>query len=205
MDRPPTAMAAAGSRRVVIATSVGTAIESYDLLLYGFLATVFAPLFFPHSDPTAALLNTFAIFAVGFAARPLGGIVFGHIGDRLGRRTALAASILIMAGAGLAIGLLPTYHSIGVWAPLLLLLCRLSQGFSAGGEFVGANLLLLEHATAGRAGRWVSANLVAVQVGSAFAASSSLLLTRTLSEAQLASWGWRLPFFAAVPLGLVGL
>jgi MFS transporter, MHS family, proline/betaine transporter len=190
---------------VLIAASLGTVIESYDLLLYGFFATIFAQLFFPRSDPTAALLNTFAIFAVGFAARPLGGIAFGHIGDRFGRRTALVASILIMAGAALAIGLLPTYRSIGVWAPALLLLCRLLQGFSAGGELVGANVLILEHASAGRAGRWVSANVVAVQAGAAAAATTSLVLTQTLSEAQLASWGWRLPFFAAVPLALVGL
>ena len=180
-------------------------IESYDLLLYGYFATVFAQLFFPRSDPTAALLNTFAIFAVGFAARPLGGIVFGHIGDRLGRRTALVASILVMAGAALAIGLLPTYRSIGVWAPLLLLVCRLLQGFSAGGEIIGANILILEHAAAGRSGRWVSANQAAVQAGPAAAATTSLVLAQALSEAQLASWGWRLPFFAAVPLALVGL
>jgi MHS family proline/betaine transporter-like MFS transporter len=190
---------------VVVAASLGTAIESYDLLLYGFFATTFAELFFPSSDPTAALLNTFAIFAAGFAARPLGGIVFGHIGDRVGRRTALAASILVMAGAALAIALLPTYHSIGVWAPSLLLLCRLLQGFSAGGELVGANVLVLEHAAVGRAGRWVSVNVAAVQAGAAAAATTSLVLVQALSEEQFASWGWRLPFLAAVPLALIGL
>jgi MFS transporter, MHS family, proline/betaine transporter len=205
MGQPSTIATKRGSRSVVIATSVGTLIESYDLLLYGFFATTFARLFLPQGDSTAALVNTFAIFAVGFAARPLGGIVFGHIGDRLGRRTALSTSILVMAGAALAIGLLPTYRSIGVWAPLLLLVCRMLQGFSAGGEIVGANVLLLEHATPGRSGRWVSANLVAVQAGSAAAATTGLVLARTLSDAQLASWGWRLPWLAAVPLALVGL
>jgi len=205
MGRPSTAVIAPGSRRVVIAASAGTAIESYDLLLYGFFATTFAQLFFPRSDPTAALLNTFAIFAVGFAARPLGGIVFGHLGDRLGRRTALVASILVMAGAALAIGLLPTYRDVGVWAPLLLLFCRVLQGFSAGGELIGANILILEHASAGRVGRSVSPNVVAVQAGSAAAAATGLVLSRTLSAAQLASWGWRLPFLAAVPLALVAL
>jgi MHS family proline/betaine transporter-like MFS transporter len=190
---------------VVIAAAGGTVIESYDLLLYGFFATTIAQQFFPRSNPTTALLNTFAIFAVGFAARPLGGIVFGHIGDRLGRRTALAGSILLMAGAALAIGILPTYRSIGVWAPLLLLVCRLLQGFSAGGEIVGANVLIMEHASAGRTGRSVSANVAAVQAGSAAAATTSLVLTQVLSEAQLASWGWRLPFLAAAPLALIGL
>jgi MHS family proline/betaine transporter-like MFS transporter len=207
MGQPSTAAVNTGprSRRVVIAASIGTVIEAYDLLLYGYFASIFAQLFFPRSDPTAALLNTFAIFAVGFAARPLGGIVFGHIGDRLGRRTALVASILVMAGPTLAIGLLPTYRSIGVWAPALLLLCRLLQGFSAGGEIVGANILLLEHASAGRSGRWVSANQVATNAGIAAAATTSLVMARVLSEAELASWGWRLPFFAAVPLALVGV
>jgi MHS family proline/betaine transporter-like MFS transporter len=208
MGQPSSAAAAttsSHSRRVVIAASIGTAIETYDLFLYGYFATTFAQLFFPRGDPTAALLNTFAIFAVGFAVRPLGGIFFGHVGDRLGRRTALAASILVMAGATLAIGLLPTYHSIGVWAPLLLLLCRLLQGFSLGGEFVGANIVLLEHAAGGRSGRWVSANLVAVYAGVAAAATTSLVLARVLSDAEFASWGWRLPFYAAVPLALVGL
>ncbi len=203
----PATAASAGSpsRRVVTAVSIGTVIEAYDLLLYGYFATIFAQLFFPASDPTAALLNTFAIFAVGFAARPLGGIVFGHVGDRLGRRTALAASILVMAGATLAIGLLPTYRSIGAWAPALLLLCRLLQGFSVGGEFVGGNILILEHASADRSGRWVSANQVASYAGVAAAATTSLVLAQTMSQAQLVSWGWRLPFFAAVPLALVGL
>jgi MHS family proline/betaine transporter-like MFS transporter len=208
MGQPSSAAAAtvdSRSHRVVIAASIGTVIEAYDLLLYGYFATIFARLFFPGGDPTAALLNTFAIFAVGFAARPLGGIVFGHVGDRLGRRTALAASILVMAGATLAIGLLPTYRSIGVWAPVLLLGCRLLQGFSVGGEFVGANILILEHASAGRSGRLVSANAVANYVGLAAAATTSLLLARALSPAQLASWGWRLPFFAAVPLAVLGL
>ncbi len=189
----------------MIAVCVGNLIETYDVLLYAYFATVFAQQFFPASDPTAALLNTYAIFAVGFAARPLGGIVFGHLGDRVGRRAALAASILIMAGATLALGLLPTYRSIGVWAPVLLLGCRLLQGFSAGGEIVGANILILEHASAARSGRWVSVAQVANTAGLVTAASTSLVLARVLSEAQLASWGWRLPFLAAVPLALVGL
>jgi len=137
--------------------------------------------------------------------RPLGGMVFGHLGDRWGRRTALALSVLVMACATLAVGLLPTYGSIGAWAPLLLLICRLLQGFSVGGEYVGANILILEHASAGRSGRWVSSNQIAGYLGISTAAATSLLLARALGEADLTAWGWRLPFFAAAPLGLIGL
>lgn len=194
----------AGSRRAVIAASVGTLIQGYDSLLYGYFASIFAQQFFPSQDPTAALLSTFAIFAVGFAVRPLGGVLCGHIGDRIGRRPALVVSVLIMAGATVAVGLLPTYQAIGAWAPALLLLCRLLQGFSVGGEYVGSNILILEHASAGRSARWVSANQVAGYLGIATAATTSLVLARSLGDADLAAWGWRLPFFAAAPLGLIG-
>jgi MFS transporter, MHS family, proline/betaine transporter len=192
------------ARRVIIATSIGTMIEGYDLLLYGYLAGILAEQFFPTGDPTAALLGTFAIFAVGFVVRPLGGIVFGHIGDRLGRRAALVGSILLMAGATLAIGLLPTYHAVGAWAPALLLICRLMQGFSVGGEYVGANILILEH-SADRPGRAVAANQVATYLGIAAAAATSLVLARVLTESELLAWGWRVPFLAAAPLALLGL
>jgi MHS family proline/betaine transporter-like MFS transporter len=194
-----------GSRRATLAISVGTLIEGYDSLLYGYFASTFARLFFPPDDPTAGLLNTFAIFALGFAARPLGGIVFGHLGDRIGRRGPLVASILVMAAATLGIGLLPTYAAIGLWAPALLLVCRLLQGFSVGGEYVGANLLIMEQATPGRAGRRVSVNQLASTLGIAAGGATSLLLASALTEAQLASWGWRLPFLFAVPLAVVGL
>jgi MHS family proline/betaine transporter-like MFS transporter len=204
--RPHTVIDAAGdSRRVTLAVSAGTLIEGYDSLLYGYFASVFAQLFFPPDDPAAGLLNTFAIFALGFAARPLGGIVFGHLGDRVGRRAALIASILVMATATLGIGLLPTYAAIGLWAPALLLLCRLLQGFSVGGEYVGANILILEHASPERSGRRVSANQVASTLGIAAAGGTGLLLAGVLSEEQLTGWGWRLPFLFAVPLAVVGL
>jgi len=194
-----------GWRRAVLAASIGNLIEAYDLLLYGYLASVLAEQFFPAGDPTAALLDTFAIFAVGFAVRPIGGLVFGHIGDRFGRRRALAASILLMGAATLAIGLLPTYATTGPLAAALLLACRLAQGFSVGGEYVGANILVLEHAPDGRAGRTASINLVAGYLGVAVASATSLLLARTLDPAELAAWGWRLPFLAAGPIALIGL
>lgn len=197
--------AAPDSRRTTLAVSIGTFIAGYDNLLYGYFATVFAVVFFPPGNSTAGLINTFLIFAVGFAMRPLGGIVFGHIGDRLGRRPALVASILSMALGTLGIGLLPTYASIGLWAPALLLGCRLLQGFSVGGEYVGANVMILEHAEQERSGRRVSANTVAGYLGIAAAGSTSLLLATVLTESQLTSWGWRLPFFFALPLVGVGL
>jgi MHS family proline/betaine transporter-like MFS transporter len=194
-----------GRRRAVAAASIGNLIEAYDLLIYGFLASILAQQFFPPGDHTAALLNTFAIFAVGFAVRPLGGLVFGHVGDRLGRRGALAISIVLMGLSTLAIGVLPTYRNAGIVAPLLLLLCRLAQGFSVGGEYVGANIFVLEHAAPGRAGRAASANLFAGYLGVSAASATSLVLAHALSPAELAAWGWRLPFLIAAPLALTGL
>ena len=205
MGQPRAIDAERDSRRVTLAASVGTFIEGYNNLLYGYFASVFAVLFFPPGNPTAGLINTFLIFAVGYVMRPLGGIVFGHMGDRMGRRPALVSSILVMVVATLGIGLLPPYASIGLWAPALLLGCRLLQGFSVGGEYVGANVLILEHASQERSGRRVSANSVAGYVGIAAAGITSLLLATALTEAQLASWGWRLPFFFALPLAAVGL
>jgi MHS family proline/betaine transporter-like MFS transporter len=189
----------------VVTAGSGTFIEGYDLLLYGYLAGVLAQQFFPAADPTAALLDTFAIFAVGFVARPVGGLLFGHIGDRFGRRTALVLSIQLIAGATLAIGLLPAYAQIGPAAPALLLACRLLQGLSIGGEYVGANILILEHAGPRRYGRAVSANQVAGYLGAAAAAVTSLLLTAVLTPGQMTTWGWRLPFLAALPLGVIVL
>ena len=195
----------ASSRRITMAVSLGTFIAGYDSLLYGYFASILATQFFPRSDPTAALLNTFLIFAVGFAVRPLGGIVFGHIGDRLGRQSALVGSIMVMALATLGIGLLPTYHSVGAWGPALLVVCRLLQGFAVGGEYVGANVLIVEHATSGRTGQRISANQVAGYLGISAGAATGLVMARTLTTADLSAWGWRLPFLAAVPLGLIGM
>jgi MHS family proline/betaine transporter-like MFS transporter len=192
-------------RRATVAASVGTMIEAYDVVIYGFFAVILAEQFFPRSSPTAALLNTFAIYAGGFAIRPLGGLAFGHIGDRLGRRPALVGTLLLMAVASAGIALLPTYRTIGVWAPLLLLICRLVQGFAIGGESAGANLLILEQAPAGSRGRFVSINQIAGALALAAAATTSFALASLLSHAQLAAWGWRLPFLTAFPLALVGL
>ncbi len=193
------------SRRVVVAASIGTFVESFDLALYGYLAVILAGRFFPSDDPDAALLATFAVFALGFGVRPLGGILFGHIGDRLGRRPAIAASVLLAAVATASIAVLPTYQQVGLVAPVLLLTCRLLQGFSAGGEIAGANVFVFEHAQPGRAGRAVSVNMAASSLGFAGAAAVGWLMTVVMDAGQLASWGWRLPFAMAAPLGLIGL
>jgi len=205
MGEVETGLRVGSYRRVVVAASVGTFIENYDLVVYGYLATVLAGEFFPRQDPTAALLSTFAIFAVGFVVRPVGGLIFGYFGDRIGRKPALAVSLLLMTVATLAFGLLPTYREVGVLAPVLLLVCRLLQGLSASAEIPGASLLILEHAARERRGRAVAVNNAAVHLGIAAAAGVALILAQLLSAAQLAQWGWRVAFLAAAPIGLVGL
>jgi MHS family proline/betaine transporter-like MFS transporter len=202
-DEP--AFQAGTGRRTVVATSIGTFVEGYDLALYGYFAVILAGQFFPSDDPAAALLATFGIFALGFAARPVGGMFFGHIGDRVGRRTAVVGSILLMAVSTVGIAMLPTYGQVGVLASVLLLACRLLQGFSVGGEVAGGNVFVLEHAATGWAGRAVAANTAAGFMGIACAAAVSLLMATMLGAQQLASWGWRIPFAAAAPLALIGV
>src|SRR3954454_4383285 len=196
---------AVGCRKVLVATSIGTLIEVYDILIYGYFATVLSQQFFPPGDPTAALLATFAIFAVGFFLRPLGAVIFGHLGDRFGRRTALAFSLLLMTLATVAFGLLPTYAAVGLLAPALLLLCRVLQGLSVSAELPGAMLLLLEHTPINRRGLAVSINTVGSGIGTVAAATVSLILARLLSPDQLAAWGWRVAFLIAAPIGIVDL
>lgn len=195
----------ARTRRVVVAASIGTFVEGYDLALYGYLAVVLADRFFPPGDPGAALMATFAVFALGFAARPLGGLLFGHFGDRLGRRPAVAASVLLMSVATAGIAVLPTYQQAGLVASALLLACRVVQGVSIGGEIAGSNVLILEHAPTGRSGRAVAANMAASSLGVGVAAAVGWLLTTAMPTGQLLAWGWRLPFAVAAPLGLIGM
>lgn len=201
MENPP----APHFRKVVVAASIGSFIEIYDAVLYGYFATVLAVQFFPAQDPTAGLLATFAIFAVGFLVNPIGAIIFGHLGDRIGRRPALAGSLLLMTVATMAFGLLPTYATVGVLAPVLLLVCRIMQGLSVSAEIPGAQLLIMEYAPPGRQGRMVAINNVAGNLGGATAATVGLVLARMLPPEQLAGWGWRAAFLAAAPIGLVGL
>ena len=164
-----------------------------------------AAVFFPEIAPQAALLATFAVFAISFVIRPIGGIVWGSIGDRIGRKTALSWSILIMSGATTVIALLPSYHQIGMLAPVLLLLVRMVQGFSASGEYAGATSFLAEYAPPAKRGFYTSMVPASTAAGLLAGSLMSALLFSQLETAQLHGWGWRLPFLLAFPLGLVGL
>ena len=192
-------------RKVISAAAIGNFVEWFDFAVYGFLATTIAEQFFPSADASAALLKTFAVFAVAFAFRPLGGIFFGMLGDRIGRKKTLAMTILLMAGATTLIGLLPTYAAIGVAAPILLSLIRCAQGFSAGGEYAGACAYLMEHAPHNKRAWYGSFIPVSTFAAFASAAVVAYALEASLSAQDMGSWGWRLPFLIAAPLGLVGL
>ena len=192
-------------RKVIVAAAIGNFVEWFDFAVYGFLATTIAQQFFPSGDASAALLKTFAVFAVAFAFRPLGGVFFGMLGDRIGRKRTLAMTILLMAGATTLIGILPTYAAIGVMAPLLLTLIRCAQGFSAGGEYAGACAYLMEHAPNDKRAWYGSFVPVSTFPACAAAAVVAYALEASLTAEAMASWGWRLPFLIAAPLGLVGL
>lgn len=192
-------------RRVITGASIGNAVEWYDFAIYGFLATVISVKFFPPGNETAALLNTFAIFAAAFFFRPLGGFFFGPLGDRLGRQRVLAIVILLMSASTLGIGLLPTYASAGVLAPLGLLLLRCLQGFSAGGEYGGGACYLAEFATDRRRGLVVAFLVWSAVLGFLLGSVTVTLLQSALPDGAMESYGWRIPFLIAAPLGLVGL
>lgn len=192
--------------RLAAASLAGTAIEFYDFFIYGTAAAlVLGPLFFPTFSPLAGTLAAFATFGVGFVARPLGSVLFGHIGDRHGRRPVLIASLLLTGVATVAVGCVPTYESIGIAAPVLLLVLRFLQGLGLGGEWGGAVLLTAEHAPAERRGLWASFPQIGPSVGFLLANGIMLGLSATLSEAQFAAWGWRVPFWIAGLLVAVGL
>ncbi|MDA3624559.1 MFS transporter [Saccharopolyspora sp. WRP15-2] len=190
-------------RKVALSGLLGTVIEYYDFLLYGTLAAiVFGQLFFPGSDPVVGTIASFGTLAVGYVARPVGGIVFGHFGDRMGRKSMLVLTMTMMGLASVLIGLLPTYGSIGAWAPVLLVLCRIVQGVAIGGEWAGATLMVVEHADAKRRGLWNGLLQMGSPLGSVLSTIAVALVTR-LPEDQLMSWGWRVPFlFSAVLLGI---
>src|SRR4051794_15676558 len=193
-------------RRIVAASLIGTTIEWYDFFLYGSAAAlVFNKLFFPDSDPLVGTLLSFLTYAVGFAARPLGALVFGHYGDRLGRKKLLVLSLLLMGGATFAIGLLPTHATVGTAAPVLLTVLRLVQGFALGGEWGGAVLLVSEHGDARRRGFWASWPQTGAPAGQLLATGVLSLLTAVLSDSAFGSWGWRIPFLLSGVLVLVGL
>ncbi|MEV6301891.1 MFS transporter [Actinoplanes sp. NPDC051861] len=192
--------------KVVFASLVGTAVEWYDFFLYGSAAAlVFGTLFFPSSDPVTGTLLAFGTYALGFVARPLGGVVFGHFGDRVGRKRMLVVSLMLMGLATVAIGLLPTYATIGVAAPILLLTCRLLQGFAVGGEWGGAVLMAAEHGDDARRGFWSSWPQAGVALGNLLATGVLWLLALFQPDEQFEAWGWRIPFLLSAVLVLVGL
>ncbi|MEU9028806.1 MFS transporter [Streptomyces sp. NPDC048383] len=195
-----------GIRRIVAASLVGTTVEWYDFFLYGSAAAlVFNTLFFPSSDPLVGTLLAFLTYAVGFAARPLGGIVFGHYGDRIGRKKLLVLSLLLMGGATFAMGLLPTHASIGVGAPILLTVLRLVQGFALGGEWGGAVLLVAEHGDDRNRGFWASWPQAGAPGGNLLATGVLALLAAVQSDEAFLAWGWRVPFLLSGVLVVIGL
>ena len=192
--------------RVLLASLVGTTIEFFDFYVYATAAVlVFPTLFFPNNDPTTALLASFATFSIAFFARPLGAVVFGHYGDRVGRKTTLVAALLTMGISTVIIGLLPSYDSIGVVAPLLLALCRFGQGFGLGGEWGGAVLLATENAPEGKKSWYGMFPQLGAPVGLFLSSGVFWLLLHVMSQEALLSWGWRVPFIASILLIAVGL
>jgi len=194
------------ARTVLFASLIGTTIEFFDFYIYATAAVlVFPKLFFPGSDPAAAMLQSFATFAIAFFARPIGSAVFGHFGDRIGRKATLVAALLTMGLSTIIIGLLPTYASIGTMAPLLLALCRFGQGLGLGGEWGGAVLLATENAPPGKRAWYGMFPQLGAPIGFFLSGGTFLLLTQTLSEDQFFAWGWRIPFLASAILVAVGL
>ena len=192
--------------KVVTAGLIGTTIEWYDFFLYGAAAAlVFNVVFFPDSDPLVGTMLAFSTYAVGFVARPLGGVVFGHYGDRIGRKQLLVLSLLMMGGATFAIGLLPTYAAIGVGAPLLLTLLRVVQGFALGGEWGGAVLLVAEHGKPRNRGFWASWPQAGVPCGNLLATAVLAVLAVVMTDDAFLDWGWRIPFLLSGILVLIGL
>jgi MFS transporter, MHS family, shikimate and dehydroshikimate transport protein len=192
-------------RRVAIASFIGTTIEWYDFFLYGTAsALIFNKLFFPNYDPLTGTLAAFGTYAVGFAARPIGGIVCGHFGDKIGRKSMLVLTLLIMGVATFLIGCLPTYNQIGIWAPILLILLRVAQGFGVGGEWGGAVLMAVEHAPSGRRGFYGSWPQIGVPAGLLLSTIIFGQISR-LPESILLSWGWRIAFLISIVLVAVGL
>ncbi|MFE0385522.1 MFS transporter [Streptomyces bungoensis] len=195
-----------GIARIVAASLIGTTIEWYDFFLYGSAAAlVFNTQFFPTADPLVGTLIAFITYAIGFVARPLGGVVFGHFGDKIGRKRLLVLSLLMMGGATFAMGLLPTYGSIGVGAPILLTVLRLVQGFALGGEWGGAVLIVSEHGGAEHRGFWASWPQAGAPGGNLLATGVLALLAAVQSDAAFLSWGWRVPFLLSGVLVMIGL
>lgn len=193
-------------RKVVIASLIGTTIEWYDFFLYGIIAgLVFNKLYFPSHDPAIGTMLAYATFAVGFIARPFGGIIFGHFGDKIGRKSMLVLTLGAMGVATFLIGIIPTYDSIGIWAPILLLLCRIAQGLGLGGEWGGAVLMTYEYAPKNKRGFYASLPQIGVGLGLCLGTGVTAVLSNMLSDADFLEWGWRVAFMLSALLVFVGL
>jgi MHS family proline/betaine transporter-like MFS transporter len=191
--------------RTVLAGMIGNVLEWYDFALFGFLAPILSPLFFPTEDRLASLLATYGVFALGFLMRPVGGVFFGHIGDRLGRKKALEWSVLLMALPTTLLGLLPTYAQAGLFAPLALTVIRMVQGLSVGGEFIGSISFLGEHAPVERRGFLGSWSSTSACLGNLLGSGVAAFAGSVMSPAALATWGWRVPFLCGILVGAVGV
>lgn len=192
-------------RKAITAAALGNAMEWFDFGVYGFVAYVLGKVFFPGADPSTQMIAALATFSVPFLIRPLGGLFFGALGDKYGRQKVLAATIVIMSLSTFAIGLIPSYASIGIWAPILLLLAKMAQGFSVGGEYTGASIFVAEYAPdrkRGFLGSWLDFGSIA---GFVLGAGLVVLISTVIGEDKFQEWGWRLPFFLALPLGMLGL
>jgi metabolite-proton symporter len=208
-DKPPHAAGAGsvptGLKRVVVASMAGTVVEWYEFFLYATAATlVFNKVFFAEGTGDTALIAALLTYGVGFLARPLGGVVFGHFGDKYGRKKLLQFSLLLVGAVTFLMGCLPTYGQIGIWAPVLLVVLRFMQGFAVGGEWGGAVLLVAEHSPNRERAFWASWPQAAVPVGNMLATVALLVLTGTLSDAAFLSWGWRVAFFLSAVVVLIG-
>lgn len=192
-------------RKAITAAALGNAMEWFDFGVYGFVAYVLGKVFFPDVSPSVQMIAALATFSVPFLIRPLGGLFFGALGDKYGRQKVLAATIVIMPLSTFAIGLIPSYATIGIWAPILLLLAKMAQGFSVGGEYTGASIFVAEYAPdrkRGFLGSWLDFGSIA---GFVLGAGVVVLISTLLGEEQFLEWGWRVPFFLALPLGMIGL
>jgi MHS family proline/betaine transporter-like MFS transporter len=191
-------------KKVAIASFIGNFVEWFDYASYGYLAAIMTVVFFPQNSPISGLLATFGVFALSFIVRPLGGVIWGHYGDKIGRKKALSLSIIIMSLATFLIAFLPTFEQVGVWAPALLLLVRLVQGFSASGEYAGASAFLAEYALDKKRGFYTSIVPASTAAGLLLGSLFVTVMHTVLSAEQMQSFGWRLPFLLAAPLGLIG-
>ena len=192
-------------RKAITAASLGNAMEWFDFGVYGFVAYALGKVFFPDADPSVQMIAALGTFSVPFLIRPLGGLFFGMLGDKYGRQKILSMTIIIMSLSTFCIGLIPSYESIGIWAPILLLLCKMAQGFSVGGEYTGASIFVAEYSPdrkRGFMGSWLDFGSIA---GFVMGAGLVVLLSTAVGEANFLEWGWRIPFFVALPLGIIGL